>query len=63
MTFLVVLLMVYTFRNSLGLLESAIMLRTSTCEINIKKPNFSSKAIGIISVKKYFLTVIADTMN
>ena len=34
-TFLVVLLMVYTFRNLLGLLESAIMLQTSTLEINV----------------------------
>ena len=34
-TFLVVLLMVYTFRNLLGLLVSAIMLQTSTLEINI----------------------------
>ena len=33
--FLVVLLMVYTFRNLLGLLDSAIMLRTSTLEINV----------------------------
>ena len=32
-TFLVVLLMMYTFRNLLGLLESAIMLQTSTLEI------------------------------
>ena len=30
-----VLLMVYTFRNLLGLRESAIMLRTSTREIHI----------------------------
>ena len=30
-----VLLMVYTFRNLLGLLESAIMLQTSTLEINL----------------------------
>ena len=30
-----VLLMVYTFRKLLGLLESAIMLRTSTREINV----------------------------
>ena len=30
-TFLVVLLMVYTFRNLLGLLESAIMLQTYVC--------------------------------
>ena len=29
------LLMVYTFRNLLGLLESAIMLQTSTLEINL----------------------------
>ena len=34
-TFLVVLLMVYTFRNLLGLQESAIMLQTSTLEINV----------------------------
>ena len=34
-TFLVVLLVVYTFRNLLGLLESAIMLQTSTLEINV----------------------------
>ena len=34
-TFLDVLLMVYTFRNLLGLLESAIMLQTSTLEINL----------------------------
>ena len=34
-TFLAVLLIVYKFRNSLGLLESAIMLRTSTREINV----------------------------
>ena len=34
-TFLVMLLMVYTFRNLLGLLQSAIMLQTSTLEINV----------------------------
>ena len=34
-TFLAVLLMAYTFRNLLGLLESAIMLRTSMREINV----------------------------
>ena len=34
-TLLVVLLMVNTFRNLLGLLESAIMLQTSTLEINV----------------------------
>ena len=34
-TFLVVLLMVFTFRNLLGLLESSIMLQTSTLEINV----------------------------
>ena len=34
-TFLVVLLMVFIFRNLLGLLESAIMLQTSTLEINL----------------------------
>ena len=31
----VVLLMVYTFRNLLGLLESGITLQTSTLEINV----------------------------
>ena len=34
-TFLVVLLMVYTFRKLLGLLEPGIMLQTSTHEINV----------------------------
>ena len=34
-TLLVVLLMVYTFRNLLGLLESAIMLQTSSLEITV----------------------------
>ena len=34
-TFLGVLIMVFTFLNLLGLLESAIMLRTSTLEINV----------------------------
>ena len=63
--FLVVLLMVYTFRNLLhvGLLESAIMLQTSTLEINVKRPNFSNRAIGIINFEKPFLNVIVDTMN
>ena len=39
-TFLVVLLMVYTFRNLLGLLESAIMLLTSTLEINVYRRHY-----------------------
>ena len=34
-TFLAVLLMAYTIRNVLGLLESAIMLQTSTLVINV----------------------------
>ena len=34
-TFLAMLLMAYTFHNLLGLLESAIMLRTSMQEINV----------------------------
>ena len=34
-SFLAVLLLAYTFRNLLGLLESAIMLRTSMREINV----------------------------
>ena len=34
-TFLVVLLMAFTFRNLLGLLESAFMLRTSMLEIKV----------------------------
>ena len=52
-TFLVVLLMVYTFRNLLGLLESAIMLQTSTLEINVYMPTFSNMAIGNINSKFY----------
>ena len=45
-TFLVVLLMVYIFRNLLGSLESAIMLQTST--LDVERPNYSNRAIGII---------------
>ena len=64
MTFLVVRLMVYTFRNLLGLLESAIMLQTSTPEINVLRPNFSNRAIGmIINFEKPFINFIEDTMN
>ena len=64
MTFLAVVLMVYTFSNCLGLLESAIMLlQTSTREINAKQLNFSSRSIGIINFEKRFLNFIADTMN
>ena len=58
-----VVLTVYTFLNLLGLLESAIMLRTSTFEINVKRPNFSNGVIGIINFEKYFLIFIVDTMN
>ena len=59
-TFLVVVLLVYTFRNLLGLLESAIMLQTSTLEINVKRPNFSNRAIGIINFEKHFLNFILE---
>ena len=62
-TFLVVLFMVCTFRNLLGLLESAIMLHTSTLEINVERPNFSNRAIGIINFEKTFLNFIVDSMN
>ena len=62
-TFHAVLLMVYTFRNLLGLLLSAIMLRTSMRVINVKQPNFSSRAIGIMHFEEHFLNFIADTMN
>ena len=55
--------MVYTFHNLLGLLESAIMLRTSMHEINVELPNFFSRAMGIINFDKHFLNFIADTMN
>ena len=55
--------MVYTFRNLLGLLESAIMLQTSTLEINNERPNFSNRYICIINFEKPFLNFIADTMN
>ena len=61
--FLVVLLMVDPFRNLLGLLESAIMVQTSTLEINVKRPNFFNRAIGIINLVKLFLNFIVDTMN
>ena len=54
-TFLGVLRMVYTFRNLLGLLESATMLRTSTREVNAYQPNFSSRAVGIINSVFFFL--------
>ena len=50
-----VLLMVYTFRNLLGSLQSSIMLRTSMRETNVSQSNFSSRAIGIINLEKYFL--------
>ena len=49
------LFMVYTFRNLLGFIESAIMLRTSTLEINVLRSNFSNRDIGIINFEKYFL--------
>ena len=55
--------MAYTFRNLLGLLESAIILRTSMREINVEQPNFFSRAIGIINFEKPFLNFIVDTMN
>ena len=38
----------------LGLLESAIMLWTSMCEIYVQQPNLFSRAIGIINFKKNF---------
>ena len=62
-TFLAVRRMVYTFRNLLALLESALMLRTLAREINVKQPNFFSRAIGIINFEKRFLNFIADTMK
>ena len=43
--------------------ESAIMLQTSTLEINVKRQNFSNRAIGIIHFEKPFLNFIVDTMN
>ena len=39
------------------------MLRTSMPEINVKQPNYSSRAIGIINFEKRLLNFIADTMN
>ena len=45
------------------LLESAIMLRTSTLEINVERPNLSNRVIGIINFVKHFLKFIVDTMN
>ena len=54
--------MVYTFRNLLDLLESAIMLQTSMLEINVQRPNFSNRAIGTINFEKHFLNFIVDTI-
>ena len=62
LTFLSVLLMVYTFRKLLGLLESAIFLQASTREINVELANFSSSAIGIIHIETHFINFIADTI-
>ena len=62
-TFLVVLVMVYTFRHLLGLLASAIMLQTSTLEINVYQPNLSNRATGIINSKKHCLNFIEFTMT
>ena len=54
MTFLVVLLMVYTFLNLLGLLESAIMLRTSTLEINVKTVQLLQQGYRFHNLRKSF---------
>ena len=40
------------------------MLRTSMRERNVCQPNFSSRAFGIINLKKkHFLNFVTDTMN
>ena len=62
-TFLVVLFMVYTFRNLLGLLESAIMLQTSTLEKMFNGKTSKNRAIGIINFEKPFLNFIVDTIK
>ena len=41
------------FRNLLALLESAIILRTSMLEINVKRPNISNRAFGFINSKTF----------
>ena len=61
--FLAVILMVYTFRILLGLLESDIVKQTSMCEINVTQPNFASRAISIINFEIRFLNFYADTMR
>ena len=61
--FLVVLLVVFAFRNLLGLLESAIVLQTSTLEMNVWRKNFSSGAVGVIDFGGPFLNFIVDTVN
>ena len=43
--------------------ESAIMLQTSTLEINVERPNFSNRDIGIMNFENLFLNFIVDTMN
>ena len=40
-----------------------VMLRTSTLEINVYRPNFSNRIIGIINFEKHFLNFNLDTMN
>ena len=53
-TFLVVHLMVCTFRNLLGLLESAIMLRTSTSEIKYLTAKFLQQSYWYHKLRKTF---------
>ena len=54
---------VHIFRNLLDLLRSAIMLQTSTLEINVYRTTFSNRAIGIINFEKHFRNFIVDTMR
>ena len=61
-TFLVVLLMVYTFRNLLGTDVADLMLRTSTREINDRQTSPARLSVSGFE-KRGFLNFIADTMN
>ena len=51
---LAVLLMVYTFRNLLGLLESAIMLRISTREITVLTAKLLQQGYRYHKLRKTF---------
>ena len=54
-------------RASYGVYISQLIRIARVCnhvaDFNVKQPNFSSRAIGIINFEKHFVNFIADTMN